>query len=56
MNRRTALTLAMTLMTIGFAASIKSATAQAGKIEVLWMGQSAFRITTPTGKVVVIDP
>lgn len=27
-----------------------------GKIEVLWLGQAAFRITTMTGKVIVIDP
>jgi L-ascorbate metabolism protein UlaG (beta-lactamase superfamily) len=27
-----------------------------GKIEVLWLGQSAFRITTLNGKVIVIDP
>jgi L-ascorbate metabolism protein UlaG (beta-lactamase superfamily) len=27
-----------------------------GKIEVLWLGQSATRITTTTGKVIVIDP
>ena len=27
-----------------------------GKIEVLWLGQAAFRITTLTGKVIVIDP
>lgn len=33
-----------------------SVRAQAGKIEVLWLGQSATRITTPTGKVIVIDP
>ncbi len=26
------------------------------KVEVLWLGQSATRITTPTGKVIVIDP
>lgn len=32
------------------------AQAQSGKVEVLWLGQSAFRITTPTGKVIVIDP
>jgi L-ascorbate metabolism protein UlaG (beta-lactamase superfamily) len=31
-------------------------TAQTGKIEILWLGQSATRITTPTGKVIVIDP
>jgi L-ascorbate metabolism protein UlaG (beta-lactamase superfamily) len=29
---------------------------QGGKIEVLWMGQSATKITTVTGKVIVIDP
>jgi L-ascorbate metabolism protein UlaG (beta-lactamase superfamily) len=28
----------------------------AGKTEVLWLGQSATRITTPDGKVIVIDP
>ena len=34
-----------------------AAFAQAGKkMELLWLGQSAFRITTPTGKVIVIDP
>jgi L-ascorbate metabolism protein UlaG (beta-lactamase superfamily) len=27
-----------------------------GKIEVLWLGQAAFRITTLSGKVIVIDP
>jgi L-ascorbate metabolism protein UlaG (beta-lactamase superfamily) len=28
----------------------------AGRTEVLWLGQSAFRITTPGGKVIVTDP
>lgn len=28
----------------------------AGKTEVLWLGQSAMRITTPGGKVIVVDP
>jgi L-ascorbate metabolism protein UlaG (beta-lactamase superfamily) len=32
------------------------ALAQAGKTEVLWLGQAAFRITSPGGKVIVIDP
>lgn len=32
------------------------ALAQGGKVEVLWLGQSAIRITTLTGKVIVIDP
>ena len=30
--------------------------ASAGKVEVLWLGQSAFKITTPGGKVIVTDP
>jgi L-ascorbate metabolism protein UlaG (beta-lactamase superfamily) len=30
--------------------------AQSAKTEVLWLGQSAFRITTPTGKVIITDP
>jgi len=32
------------------------ALAQAGKTELLWLGQSAFRLTTPSGKVIMIDP
>ena len=27
-----------------------------GKVELLWLGQSAFRITTPGGKVIMVDP
>lgn len=27
-----------------------------GKVEVLWLGQAAFKITSPGGKVIVIDP
>jgi L-ascorbate metabolism protein UlaG (beta-lactamase superfamily) len=30
--------------------------AQPGKTELLWLGQSAMRITTPTGKVIMLDP
>src|SRR5438128_3562645 len=30
--------------------------AQPGKVEVLWLGQATFKITTPGGKVIVIDP
>ncbi|MDB5890718.1 MAG: metal-dependent hydrolase [Polaromonas sp.] len=32
------------------------ALAQNGKTEVLWLGQAATRITTPAGKVIMIDP
>jgi L-ascorbate metabolism protein UlaG (beta-lactamase superfamily) len=43
-----------------FAALLALATgaafAQSGKTEVLWLGQAAFRITTPGGKVIMIDP
>lgn len=28
----------------------------AGKVELLWLGQAAWKITTPGGKVIVIDP
>jgi L-ascorbate metabolism protein UlaG (beta-lactamase superfamily) len=30
--------------------------APAQQIEVMWLGHSTFRITTPTGKVIIIDP
>ncbi len=33
-----------------------AALAQQGKVELLWLGQSAFRIATPGGKVIVTDP
>lgn len=33
-----------------------TAFAQSGKTELLWLGQAAFRLTTPGGKVIVIDP
>ena len=33
-----------------------STATSAGKVGVLWLGQSAFKITTATGKVIVIDP
>jgi L-ascorbate metabolism protein UlaG (beta-lactamase superfamily) len=32
------------------------ARAQGGKVEVQWLGQSATKITTPGGKVIVVDP
>ena len=30
--------------------------AQSGKVELLWLGQATFKITTPGGKVIVTDP
>lgn len=37
-------------------ASVPSSVNAQGQTEVLWLGQSAFRITTPGGKVIVTDP
>jgi L-ascorbate metabolism protein UlaG (beta-lactamase superfamily) len=47
---------AMVALTIAALSSIAPANAQAGKVEVLWLGQAAVKITTPGGKVIVIDP
>jgi L-ascorbate metabolism protein UlaG (beta-lactamase superfamily) len=37
-------------------AQTPAAAPMAGKTEVLWLGQAAFRIKTPGGKIIVIDP
>jgi L-ascorbate metabolism protein UlaG (beta-lactamase superfamily) len=29
---------------------------QGGKVEVLWLGQSAIKITTPGGSTILVDP
>ena len=44
--------LAMTALCTAALASAQTA----GKTEVLWLGQATTRITTPGGKVIVIDP
>ncbi len=46
------------LISIALALAVLASFAQAqtGKTEVLWLGQSAFRITSPSGKVIVTDP
>jgi len=43
-------------LTSGPAAAQTSATAVAGKTELLWLGQAGFRIKSPGGKLIVIDP
>jgi L-ascorbate metabolism protein UlaG (beta-lactamase superfamily) len=57
--------LAPTLLVAGLAACATApaptplaagAAPQAGKVTVQWFGQAAFKITTVTGKVIVIDP
>ena len=37
-------------------AQTEKAAAVSGKTELLWLGQAGFRITSPGGKVIVIDP
>ncbi len=48
------------LLQAALAASVllaaQGVSAQNGKTEVLWLGQASVRITTPGGKVIVIDP
>ena len=41
---------------IGLIATAAGALAEGGKIQVLWLGQAAMRITTVSGKVIMIDP
>ena len=38
------------------ALSVPNAAMAQGKVEVLWLGQAAVRITSPGGKVIMIDP
>lgn len=54
-----------TAVALGFAATASAQTASAspeaaaksaGKVQVQWLGQAAFKITTVAGKVIVIDP
>ena len=44
------------LLAAGLLALLTTTVLAQGKAEVLWLGNAAFRITTPTGKVIVIDP
>ena len=57
MHRWTLLKLGGALI-VALAVALSSSVllAQSGKVEVHWLGQSAFKIITPTGKVIVIDP
>ena len=45
-----------TALTALLLAGLAGAQPEPAKVEVLWLGQSCFRITTPTGKVIVTDP
>jgi L-ascorbate metabolism protein UlaG (beta-lactamase superfamily) len=46
----------MKRLLMGLALALITGSALAQKAEVLWLGQAAFRITTPGGKVIMIDP
>lgn len=48
--------LIQTTLAAGALLTALGAMAQGGKTEVLWLGQASVRITTPGGKVIVIDP
>ena len=47
--------LAAAIVALGSALPAQ-AQATTGRMEVMWLGQSCFRITTPGGKVIVTDP
>ena len=51
--------IAIGLLAVGFLsanAQAQTAPAGSGKTELLWLGQAGFRIKTPGGKIIVIDP
>ncbi|NBW68968.1 MAG: hypothetical protein EBR47_09875, partial [Betaproteobacteria bacterium] len=50
--------IAIGLLAIGLGANAQAQTApvSSGKTELLWFGQAGFRIKTPGGKIIVIDP
>src|SRR5712691_7160524 len=44
------------LMAMSVPAQAQSDPAASGKTELLWLGQASFRIKSPGGKVIVVDP
>jgi L-ascorbate metabolism protein UlaG (beta-lactamase superfamily) len=54
MNRILMRLVATFALAVGLVAAANAQTT--GKVGVLWLGQSAFKLTSPTGKVIVIDP
>ena len=47
---------ALATAALALAAGLALAQANSGKVEVVWLGQAAFKITSPGGKVIVTDP
>jgi len=56
LHRRNVIMLAALVVGLTLALSGAQLLAQSGKVEVLWLGNATFKITTPGGKVIVIDP
>ncbi|HVO08613.1 MAG TPA: metal-dependent hydrolase [Burkholderiaceae bacterium] len=57
MRRKIWVCLLAALAMVGCAAPVASTpTPGAGQVELVWLGQSAFKITSPGGKVIVTDP
>lgn len=46
----------ITMLSLSLALLAPAITSAEGRTELIWYGQSAFKITTPTGKVLLIDP
>ncbi|GAP97351.1 metal-dependent hydrolase [Leptolyngbya sp. NIES-2104] len=47
---------AIAIVVFLFSTTIPGTAAPTGKTQLYWYGQSAFRITTPTGKILLVDP
>jgi L-ascorbate metabolism protein UlaG (beta-lactamase superfamily) len=57
LHRRNVIKLgAALIVALSLALSAPLLPAQSGKVEVHWLGQATFKITTPGGKVIVTDP
>jgi len=56
MSKRIGQFIAALLLCAVVGAAVAQTAASSGKVEVVWLGQSAFKITSPGGKVIVTDP
>jgi len=56
MSKRIGRFIAAVLLCAVAGAAVAQTAATGGKVEVVWLGQSAFKITSPGGKVIVTDP
>jgi L-ascorbate metabolism protein UlaG (beta-lactamase superfamily) len=56
MNSTVILKFLRALLSLAIATMSCFASAESGKVDIQWLGQSAIKITSPGGKVIVIDP